>query len=291
MCLAEARPCVQIVFGLRYLCGFLLAAHEAGPLITFRGLASAVVWEFAVVFVYLLNGVTDVAGDKINGSRRPIARGHLEPKTAQRVAVGSAVAALSGGIALGGAFTWMVPTMVLLGFLYSGPPCYLKRRAACGLLTGSLGGLLTYGAGYAAGGGRLPAASPLIFATMMSAWMGVVGSVTKDLSDVAGDVAAGRRTAVIIYGEKKARLASSALALALGAAFLVTTAQTAPTLAWPAVAMQAGAVLVAASNLWQFRTGSRRHRPYRAFMLTQYMMHLSLLARVISYHALGIIRW
>ncbi len=278
MCLTEARPTVQIVFFLRYLCGVALAARGQNlPLV--RILFGAAVWECGVVFVYLFNGAMDVAEDQVNKSRRPIAQGLLRPATAHRVAAAFAVAGVVGGFALGRTPGLLVSALVVLGCLYSGPPCYLKRGVATGGITGSLGGILTYFAGCAAVSGVVLTSTAAVFAVCMSVWMGLVGSITKDLSDVAGDAAAGRRTAALICGETKARIAASGAAVAIGVAFLLAAAHLVTALRWPAITLECGALVLAAVSLSAFSTGesSRRRRPYRAFMGTQYAAHLTLL--------------
>jgi len=261
------------------MCGGVLAAQGHGlPLI--RLVVGGVVWECGVVFVYLFNGAMDVAEDQINLSGRPIARGILRPATAGRVAAGFAVAAVLGGFALGRTLGLLVSALLVLGCLYSGPPFYLKRGVASGGITGSLGGLVTYVAGCAVVGGAVIPSTAAIFALAMSVWMGLVGSITKDLSDVAGDAAAGRRTAALMFGETKARLAASGAALAVGAVFLVTAAPIVTPLAWPAVTVECGALALAAVSLPKFSAGNstRCRRPYRAFMVTQYAAHLALLS-------------
>ncbi len=200
MCLTEARPTVQIVFFLRYLCGVALAARGQNlPLV--RILFGAAVWECGVVFVYLFNGAMDVAEDQVNKSRRPIAQGLLRPATAHRVAAAFAVAGVVGGFALGRTPGLLVSALVVLG------------------------------------------------------------------------------TAALICGETKARIAASGAAVAIGVAFLLAAAHLVTALRWPAITLECGALVLAAVSLSAFSTGesSRRRRPYRAFMGTQYAAHLTLL--------------
>ncbi len=287
LCLAEARPSVLVIFLLRYLCGVVSAQNYTAPQIVRPALVAAIIWELAVVFVYLFNGITDLAEDRVNGSLRPVARGDLPPKVALWISVSAATAAVIGGFLIGGLFRWLVLVLLALGFLYSGPPFYLKRRTATAVISGTLGGWLTYCAGSAAAGRGIPAGASLIFAVTQSAWMGLVGSMTKDLPDVAGDAAARRMTAVAIHGEKAVRVAVSITALGLGAVFVVAAAYTRPVLLWPAVAMLVGALSVARAARRSRPAGSRRdrRRPYRAFMTTQYATHGCLLAVVALEHS------
>lgn len=247
---------------------------------TTRIAAGAVVWEFGVVFTYLFNGVMDTEEDQVNLSRRPIAQGLLRPATARRMAATVAAAALVGGFALGIAMGLLVSVELALGYLYSGPPCYLKRGVFTGGMTGILGGLLTYVAGLTVCGGTLLVSRLAFFAIAMSLWMGLVGSVTKDLSDVAGDAAAGRRTAALMVGETKARLAASVVAFAVATTFLAIAISLARMLVWPAITLECGAIALTIVCLPRLSLGnfSFRRRPYRAFMVTQYAAHLSFIA-------------
>jgi 4-hydroxybenzoate polyprenyltransferase len=283
MCLIEARPAVQFMFILRYLCGaaLIIQAHHMSLI---RILIGAVVCECAVFSVYLFNGAMDLVEDRANGSRRPIAAGKLSPQTAQRVAAASAVAAVASGFALGRLTGLLTTVFLFIGYLYSGPPCYLKRNSVSSGMCGILGGLACYASGAAAVGGTLPVTGPELFAVALSLWIGLVGLATKDLSDVAGDAAAGRRTVAIAWGEVRARSAASAAALAVGTGFLVTAVLAVNTLLWPAATVECGALAIVAVNLPRFSAGSRtrRRRPYRAFMMTQYVAHLSLLATLLA---------
>jgi 1,4-dihydroxy-2-naphthoate octaprenyltransferase len=98
-----------------------------------------------------------------------------------------------GGIALG--FPSAVATIAFLatGALYSGPPWYLKGRPVGATIAGGGLGLFTYIAGVGAGTTSVGTAWGVLVVTM-TLWMALVGVPAKDLSDVAGDLSAGRRT-------------------------------------------------------------------------------------------------
>lgn len=267
LCFAEARPCVLVIFLLRFLTGAAMSGGRPDLV------AAALVWEAAVFFVYLYNGVTDVHEDRFNGSGRPIASGLLSRGAAAWIAVSAAVSALVGGLLLGGPMAAAVPVLILLGLAYSGPPCYLKRRSGGAMVTVTVAGLLTYYMGEAA---AVPTPKLLVLALVMSLWMGLVGATTKDLPDAAGDAAAGRQTIAVTRGDRRVRWLASVSAVALGIGFLVAAVVVAPELIWPAVIMLAGAAAVAVLALGDLSQGdrSRRRRPYRAFMITQYGVHL-----------------
>ncbi|MBY8870800.1 UbiA family prenyltransferase [Micromonospora sp. PLK6-60] len=282
LCVVEARPSVLLVFLLRFLVGSALSGIAAPRGDLGRIAAAAVVWELAVFAVYLFNGVTDVQEDRINGSRRPIARGALPTATARRITVGAAALSLIGGATLGGGLFWAVLALLTLGFCYSSPLVQLKRHAITSTLTGLSLGLLTYYAGhlaYAAAGSSYPGPEFVVFVAAVTTWMGLVGGLTKDLSDVAGDAAAGRRTVAGVHGEAAARRAAAGAALGLAVAFCAAGVWTSPLLIWPGLAMLGGAIAITIVCLGGSakRAESDSRRPYRAFMATQYLMNLGMI--------------
>ncbi|HVB43995.1 MAG TPA: UbiA family prenyltransferase [Streptosporangiaceae bacterium] len=287
LCLAEARPAVLAIFLLRFAAGAALGWPSAGGDFR-RTCGTALVWELAVFFVYLFNGVTDLNEDRINGSGRPIARGSLDPGVALAVALTSAAAAVLGALALGGATAWLVPVLVLLGYLYSGPPCYLKRNSASTAAIGMAGGLLSYLAGLTSPSVTRPGNAALTFtcfAIGAATWMGLTGTLAKDLPDIAGDTAAGRNSAAAHLGDRKARLLLSGTAITTATAFGLAALLVSPALRVPAAAMLAGAVCLAALSNAPLSQGnrSRRRRPYRVFMLTQYATHICVLVPLLAH--------
>jgi 4-hydroxybenzoate polyprenyltransferase len=281
MCVVEARPCVLLIFLLRFLVGSALSGTDATQGTLVRIAATALVWELAVFAVYLFNGVTDVQEDRINGSRRPIARGALPTSVARWVTVGAAVVSAAGGLVLGLGIFWAVLALLGLGYCYSSPAIHLKSHAIAAAATGMLLGLLTYHAGHSAytgNGWSYPGGALPVFMVGVTVWMGLVGGLTKDLSDVAGDVAAGRRTVPAVFGEARARRAVAGAALGLAMGFCAAGVSTSPLLIWPGIAMLGGATALTIVCLGRFGQGNRlsSRRPYRVFMTTQYLMNLSM---------------
>lgn len=274
-CFLEARPAVQGIFLLRFLAGASFAGSLSigGAFALWGGAALCVC---ATLSVYILNGVMDVEEDRINGSSRPVAKGKLTVAQAASVAGGLAILNVVGGFALGDLMGWSVIVALSLGWLYSGPPFYLKRWPTGWAILGIIAALITYNAGYASNGGGGDVLSFLIFATVMALWLGLV-SQTKDLSDVEGDKQAGRRSGPVAWGEDIARLFFSGVALCLGSGYIVLAALFATSLLTPAFVLASGAVVVTVIALgpWSRGDKSRRRRPYRAFMLTQYGANLA----------------
>jgi len=277
-CLAEARPTVQIIFLLRYLCGALLAAPghlPDGP----RLVIGAFGWSCSTIAVYLYNGVADLAEDMANGSRRPIASAQLPVRSAVRAAVGLAVTGLVCAACVGLVQVVLAATFLTIGYLYSGPPFPLKRWPHTMSAAGLILCVTTYWAGGTVGGSPHQV-TLLTFATVMSLWTAGVGGISKELSDVEGDRIAGRHTWPTVLGDRKARVLLALVAMGIGAIFCVVAWDYQPLLKWCAVIVAAGAVAVAAVGLATSASGERleRRRPYRVFMSTQHLTHLALLA-------------
>jgi 4-hydroxybenzoate polyprenyltransferase len=285
MCLVETRPSVLMLFALRFAAGAVLGAQALGSgdgsLLLVAG--TALVWVFAIFAVYLFNGVEDLREDRANGSARPIAKGELAPGAAFGVTCVAALAAIAGAMHLPAPIGWMVPILLLLGYMYSGPPFRLKRRSAGTVTIGVAASLMTYAAGFLARTDGWVAQVELlvVFTVAVSLWTGLVGGLTKDLSDIEGDAAAGRRTLGVTRGEGTVRLLAAMAALGTACAFAAAALIWRPSLA--AVIMLAGAVALAVVTLGPLSHGSRsrRRRPYRAYMTTQYVVHLFLVGSMV----------
>jgi 4-hydroxybenzoate polyprenyltransferase len=278
LCISEARPWVLAVFAIRFLVSGSLTQGGVRPPAA-HSLLAALAWEAAIFAIYLFNGVMDIEEDRVNGSRRPIARGALQADVAARVAACAGAASLMGSLALGPALACPVAAVLAIGFLYSGPPCFLKRRAFGTAAVGVSLGLLTYWAGLSAAGAT-PGTTWLVFVAGMSAWMGLVGVPAKDLSDIEGDRAAGRRSLPVIIGELGARVVICAAAVGVGAAFGTAWLLLSPPLLTPAAVLGGGAAAVTGVTASRLSHGDRgkRRLPYRMFMLTQLLVNMSLLA-------------
>ncbi len=272
----EARPVVQVVFLLRFLAGLALAERHRSVL-SWSIVAAAASWSCVTSSIYVLNGVSDVAGDRANGSTRPIASGRLPIDTALWTAVALAVAGVALSAAVRGPAALLAVLMLVLGWAYSMARSPLKKSMPGFFAVVTAGGLLTYLAGWFSVGPR-PGLELLVFGLAMSFWMGLGGS-TKDLSDTEGDRAEGRRTWPVILGERKARTAMAVSALAVGLGFFGVALRVAAGLVGPAVVLLAGSLALAAVLITSSSGGNRRtrRRPYRMFMVTQYVAHLTLL--------------
>lgn len=270
--LLESRPAVQVIFLLRFLAAAALSDGLRGT----RVWAAASAWALATMAVYVFNGVMDVTEDRANGSSRPIASGALPPPVAAALVAAAAALALAVGAAVDPVLLLpLVAAHLACGYAYSGPPFHGKRRGSTTSLLVLGMGVATYAAGWAAAG-RHASVPVLLLGAAMSLWMAGVGALAKDLSDVAGDTLAGRRTPVIVWGERRARTLTAFNAVLIGAAFLTASLLLAAPLLPAAVALLLGSPVVAvlAATTRHGATPRIRRFPYRAFMVTQYAVHL-----------------
>jgi 4-hydroxybenzoate polyprenyltransferase len=281
-CLSEARPLVQLIFLLRFTAGELLGGQGSEPVP--RVLLGAAGWSAATVSVYLFNGIADRVEDVANGSSRPIARGDLPVSFALTVTVLAASLGLAAAWVQGAWPTAAMVAFLVVGYTYSGPPFPLKLTFYTTFVGGTALGFLTY-LGGALASGRRPGAGLLVFALAMSFWMGGVGGIAKDLSDVAGDRLAGRRSWPVVFGERQARRLLAAAACVVAASFAVAAAAFSPRLLGSAAAVLIGAVAVVlvSKEVPTASCRARRRLPYRAFMWTQYLSHAVLIGTVATF--------
>lgn len=282
MGLLESRPLVQVMFVSRFLAGAVLTGGvgEHGASVV----TGTVAWFSASVSVYVFNGVMDVAEDRANRSRRPIASGRL-PRANTLVFMGCAtVLALGLGTAVG--IVIDVALFLGLGYLYSGPPLPAKRSgpAASAVITGL--GLTTFWAGAHTAQGSSPDA--VVFGLVMSGWMGLVGALAKDIGDVPGDALAGRRTFAVRYGIVPVARSTAVLAVVVGAAGIAASALTAPILL-PSMLVLAICSLRLAGRCRSLAVHSAlttTRDPYRTFMAAQYAVTGTLGITLLAHHAI-----
>lgn len=263
--LVEARPQVQGIVALRLLTGLAVL----GPL-TMDHVPVVLSWVLATVAIYVLNGVSDIAGDRLNGSNRPLARGVLPPRVATAWVVTAAVLSFSLAVREGASFAAAVCVYVILGVVYSIGPHAAKGSSIGAGATVVAAGVLTYAAA-ALASGRPVSATLVVFGISMSLWM-AVGSLVKDLTDLTGDVAAGRQT----LGVRRGANAVIAAAALLSISICIITATCAVALRTPGLG--ALAVFLALGTSWLVAeltvfSSSDRRAPYRSFMSTQYGSH------------------
>lgn len=261
----ESRPAVQAMFLLRFAATSALLRHPS-----LDSVLAGVGWVLTTASFYVLNGISDVFGDRANGSTRPLASGRLRRRTAWRLATISGgagvvicfrVDVLCGALAAG---------LAALGVAYSVGP-RLKAHALTAALTIGAGAGLTYLGGWAIRGPIT--LGQVAFAAALSAWVAAACS-TKDFSDVEGDRLAGRRTLPAVFGLACASwiVSGASLAAALAVVAAAVVAHTA-FLAVGLLALGAAALPVACRKARRGKNRDRRRLAYRVYMLTQYAVN------------------
>lgn len=266
----EARPAVQGVFPLRFCSTAIMAPQPS------LGLAVAMTgWLLLTIAIYLLNGLSDVAGDRLNGSGRPLASGLVNLATARLATATCALTGVATCYTFSAGMGALSLAMLALGVGYSYGPRWKAGRVSASLVIGT-GAALTYLAGAAAA--DVDSWKLIAFIVALSAWI-ALASASKDFSDVIGDRAAGRRTAPVELG---LALASRDLAASTTAA---ATLLAAVSLGLGVQPIPAGVVVAGSATLTFVLMASRNTRasiaartPYRIYMVTQYAACAGLLA-------------
>jgi 4-hydroxybenzoate polyprenyltransferase len=261
------------VFALRFTVGGALADSAGIDLASVAlGVAS---WFMTVWAVYLLNGISDIAGDRANGSKRPLATGELERSAALAWCIALSTCAIVLGSLVGWIFVLLVCAMLAFGAAYSLGPFAAKKWGIPALTVAAIGSFITYLAGAIAF--DAVATVPLLgFDTVMSCWILMVGH-TKDFGDVRGDRVMGRRTLPLVLGEQSARRLVAAGATIVAACGAVAAALNSSLIPLALLAPASGFIAVCAARSDLSRCQKSVRRPYRVFMLAQYSTNIGVL--------------
>jgi geranylgeranylglycerol-phosphate geranylgeranyltransferase len=160
------------------------------------------------------NDLFDVEADRINRPLRPLVTGHLSPRSA------TTIAGVAAGLGLGAAW-WVGPTLFVLGLaalavMIAYSPL-LKARGIWGNVAVAVVASLPLVYGAVAVGDWRAGLVPSALAAMLH----LAREMVKDVEDVAGDLAIGRRTLPIVWGTDAGFLAAAGiLALFVPAALL-----------------------------------------------------------------------
>jgi 4-hydroxybenzoate polyprenyltransferase len=268
----EARPIVQVLYLLRFVVGGAVGIAAAGVSPSVSGIVlGAVAAVGASLYVYLLNGMTDLAGDRANGSRRPLATGALSVPTARVWLVALLVVGLAAGFAVSVPVGVINAVNIVLGTLYSVGPRAAKTEALAASGVIGVGGFLAYLVGASAWAGTI-APQAVATSAVLGLWMGVAGN-TKDFDDAVGDAQAGRHTLPVVLGGRRAGLVIGTAALIAGAAAIAAVVLG---LGSPALVLLAP---FAAALAWRcFGAEAKRGRSYTVFMLSQLITYPAVLA-------------
>lgn len=276
---SEARPVVQLIVGARFAIAVLVSAGP-GAFTRVQVLVALLGWALGNTAVYLFNGLQDISLDQVNRKGRPLARGDLSVGTARVACLALAGASVLSASVVGAVD--LVATVVLLGagVLYSARPAALASPWLTWVLIGYAGCATYLVAAYEASG-RIDATIALL-AVVMATWMAGVGGILKDLGDVAGDRAAGRRTVAVLRGTPQAATVGAIVAgaVAIGCAAGAIALRSQGLLGVAAVlGICAAIILRHCRDLARHDTESTTdaRTPYRLFMVGQYGAHSALL--------------
>lgn len=265
----EARPPVQGVFLLRFAATSAVITHPA-----LQPVLAALGWLLTTTASYILNGISDLDGDRMNGSHRPLASGRLGTTSASACVF----LASAGGLVLcfiaNRQCGWFALCMAILGASYSIGP-RLKESATFASMVIGLGAGLTYLAGWSVRGNVT--SGDIVLGSALSCWV-CAACATKDFSDVDGDQLAGRRTFPTMFGlNRAARIVGATTA---GASVIVVVVSAVERLDLPAavvVLVGTAAFPLACRRAAAASTRSKRRVAYRLYMFIQYAMNGSML--------------
>ena len=152
------------------------------------------------------NDIRDVAADRVNRPRRPLAAGHVPRGVADFILfagtlVGLVFAALVHGRQVLAAFAALT-----VMFVYS--PLLKPRPFAGNLAVALVAGSPPFYGAMAVG---LPAAG--VIPWVLAAWLHLVREIVKDVEDEAGDRTIGRRTLPLVVGRRPALVVAAGVGL------------------------------------------------------------------------------
>lgn len=151
-----------------------------------------------------LNQVTDLKGDKISKSYRPIPRGDITTKQALAVSIIMYVLAVSLSIIVNSMFTIFILLIATFSITYSLPPRLKDILYLNQLWIGIPRGLLGILASWSVFGNAL---TPLPFTMGLITMSFLIGgSITKDITDAEADKKTGTCTLINTFGVKKAAI-------------------------------------------------------------------------------------
>ncbi len=254
------RPTLMIPVWTILMLGWITGAHHS-----LFSLGNPEFWLLFVAFtavvgyIYILNQIADIEGDRKNGKLFILPGGHLPVPYAWFLAILSA----SAGIGLAVAFLDTVSVVllaigVILGWVYSFGPS-LKDRPWGGLWGNWLGhGVVTYLIGwYGANYGC--SSEELVKGVVYSLCAGFANGavyLTSTIPDVSGDLEVGKRTFAVVYGAKKTAL-TAAIFCTISALFSLTLPYHGWVMIFPAV--------MSTVLFWQFALKSESAHSFVTF--------------------------
>jgi homogentisate phytyltransferase / homogentisate geranylgeranyltransferase len=224
------------------------------------------------LYIVGLNQITDVAIDRINKPRLPLASNELSMEAGRLLVAVMGAVALAGAWLAGPLLLATVLAILLIGTAYSVPPLRLKRRSLWAALSIALarGVIANVGVGlhYNQVFGGLAGFSPFTLAVLGAFFFafGIVIAIYKDIPDLMGDQMHGIQTLTVRLGPRGAFQAGR-LILTVGYAglMLVAVSRLPRPEAWWMLAAQLG--LLAAFWLVSSRVDPAQQASFARFYL------------------------
>jgi len=177
------------------LVGLLVGARGFPPLLD---LIEVMVIVFAVGnSVYIFNDIMEVELDRLNRVNRPIAQGKVSRKDAACLVLILTILSLALSLYVNLETFLLTVSFLTLGFLYSAPQIYLKKRFLAKQLILAIGGFIST----FMGGTVMGIINPrVIFVSFLFFVLCLAGSPLGDLADLRGDIKMGIKSITTVYG-------------------------------------------------------------------------------------------
>ncbi len=244
------------------------------------------------LYIVGLNQITDVAIDRINKPRLPLASNELSMRAGRLLVLAMGIVALAGAWLAGSLLLFTVLTILLIGTAYSVPPLRLKRHSLWAALSIALarGVIANVGVGlhYNQVFGGLAGFS-LFTLVVLGAFFfafGVVIAIYKDIPDLMGDRLFDIQTVAVRLGPAGA-FQTGRVILTIGYAglMLVAVSRLPRPEAWWMLAAQVG--LLAAFWLASIRVDPSRPASFARFYLFLWGLFYAQYV-VMSFYQLGL---
>jgi len=191
----RSRAVPVFAFSWAALIGILIATRGVPPLLSL--LAVLIISSSFAAVGYVFNDIMEVEIDKINNVNRPIAQEKVSRKKAISLVLLLTVLALVLSLSINLQTFLLSTSFLTIGFLYSAPKIYLKKRFLIKQLAPAVNGSISNLVGGAAVGNMPPS---LLYASLLFFVFAIAGSPIVDLADIRGDKAKGAKTFVVVFG-------------------------------------------------------------------------------------------
>lgn len=213
------------VFGYWRFKGFTLTdLPRAWSLIQYQELLWVVVFSLSVAVVYILNQIADIDVDRENSGKPLIASGVVSLKSAIAVSVLLSTVSIFFPLMFSRPVISVLSVLtIIIGTVYSFKPFYFSGRPFFDFLSNATGyGVIAFGAGWSIAGGDFFCLefvrASLPYFLLMSA-----GSISSTMPDRPGDLASGKNTTAVVFGNFRAHLLALLFLLGSGIIAIITS--------------------------------------------------------------------